>query len=37
MGGMSVDAAGVETATSEIGGLVDAAIGSMLGLGKQTA
>jgi hypothetical protein len=37
MGGMGVGAAGMETATSGIGGLVGAAIGSMLGLGKQAA
>jgi hypothetical protein len=37
MGGMSVGAAGMETAPSGIGGLVGAAIGSMLGLGRQTA
>jgi len=35
--GMSLGAAGMETATSGLGGLVGAAIGSMLGLGKQTA
>jgi hypothetical protein len=34
---MSLGAAGMETATSGLGGLVGAAIGSMLGLGKQTA
>ncbi len=37
MGGMSVGGAGIETATSGIGGPVVAAIGSMLSLGKQTA
>jgi hypothetical protein len=37
MGGMSAGAAGMEKATSGIGGLVGAAIGSMLGLGRQTA
>ena len=35
--GMSLGAAGMETATSGLGGLVGAAIGSMLGIGKQTA
>jgi len=35
--GMSLGAAGMETATSGLGGLLGAAIGSMLGLGKQTA
>ena len=35
--GMSLGAAGMKTATSGLGGLVGAAIGSMLGLGKQTA
>jgi hypothetical protein len=36
-GGMGLGSAGMETATSGVGGLVGAAIGSMLGLGKQTA
>jgi len=35
--GMSLGAAGMETATSGLGGLLGAAIGSMLGLGKQAA
>ena len=36
-GGMSLGASGMETATSGVGGLVGAAVGSLLGLGKQTA
>lgn len=36
-GGMSLGASGMETATSGVGGLVGAAVGSLLGLGKQTS
>ena len=36
-GGVNLGAVGMETATSGVGGPVGAAVGRLLGLGKQTA